>query len=232
MSGKTLKLTIIALLALMVTVSALPRYTTGWPWSQPFKVPHQSELQAIRDEGITIPGWQTKAQIRTKFGGADWSIQELTTSDESRPVFLLLRPQIWEGDQPEVEWLDIRSAQNWDIDNYRELLIEIPAPSQDTTAESSQSVRIKGGFFRASNNERESYAVLHWYAWPTGGSPAPARWFWADQRAQWQWRQRMPWVAVNIWVPIQPLGDIDVEAAFVEQLAQSVHQTLIQTVFD
>ncbi|MEL6764577.1 MAG: hypothetical protein AAFO87_13145, partial [Cyanobacteria bacterium J06607_6] len=60
---------VIAVLALFVAVSALPRYASSWPWSTPLKVPNQSALQAIREEGITLPGWQTDEQIKTKIGG-------------------------------------------------------------------------------------------------------------------------------------------------------------------
>ncbi|MEO0769075.1 MAG: cyanoexosortase B system-associated protein, partial [Cyanobacteria bacterium J06649_4] len=96
---KTVTLIVIAALAVFIAVSALPRYVSSWPWATPLKVPNQSELQAIRDQGLTLEGWQTDEQVRTKIGGDAWSIQQLSPlvdKADSTPIFLLLRPQVWE----------------------------------------------------------------------------------------------------------------------------------------
>ncbi|MGD1865049.1 MAG: cyanoexosortase B system-associated protein [Phormidesmis sp.] len=238
----TVTLIVIAALVLFVAVSALPRYASSWPWSSPLKVANQSALQAIRDEGISLPGWLPDEQAKTKIGGDTWSIQQLSAADEGAfaaatpsTIFLLLRPQVWEADQPEVEWLDLRGAQQWDTDSRQALSFEVPVSkvsvnSLTNASSESETIRINTDFFRAWSKE-QTYAVLQWYACPTGGSPSPAWWFWADQKTQWQHRQRMPWVAVSLWLPIEPLSNIDPYEAIATDLGKAVHQELLQTVF-
>jgi hypothetical protein len=74
---------------------------------------------------------------------------------------------------------------------------------------------------------RNTFAVMQWYAWPDGGHFAPGKWFWADQAQQWQQRQRLPWVAVSILLPIEPVGDIRSHTAAVTEIAQAVQQGLL-----
>ncbi|MEL6856721.1 MAG: cyanoexosortase B system-associated protein, partial [Cyanobacteria bacterium J06607_13] len=174
---------VIVALALFVAVSALPRYVSSWPWSSPLKVQNQPALQAIRDQGLTLSGWQVDDQVKTKIGGDTWSIQQLSATDQAiasetaSTIFLLLRPQVWEADQPEVEWLDLKGSQQWETDSRQSLPIEVAINRQ----ENPKTVRINTDFFRAWSKD-QTYAILQWYAWPTGGSPSPAGWFWADQR--------------------------------------------------
>ncbi len=237
----TVTLVVIAILALFVAVSAIPRYLSSWPWSTPLKVPNQTALQSIRDQGITLPDWLVKEQIKTKIGGHTWSIQQLSTVDEGRfaatspsTIFLLLRPQVWEADQPEVEWLDLEGSQRWQTDSHQALPFEIDRNKLENIPANidklDKTIRINTDFFRAWNKD-QTYAILQWYASPIGGSASPAWWFWADQKAQWQQRQRMPWVAVSIWLPIAPLGDIAPHQEMAVALGQSVQAELIQTVF-
>lgn len=240
---KTVTLIVIAALAVFIAVSALPRYVSSWPWATPLKVPNQSELQAIRDQGLSLEGWQTDEQVRTKIGGDAWSIQQLSPlvdKADSTPIFLLLRPQVWEADQPEVEWLDLKGSQRWQTDSHKKLGLNVaidtisdPSASlqDDTNSQNdTNSVRITTDFFRAWSQD-QTYAVLQWYAWPTGGSPSPAGWFWADQQLQWRQRKRMPWVAVSLWLPIAPLGEISSHESLATALADSVQETLSKTVF-
>jgi len=221
-------LIVIAALALFVAVSALPRYASSWPWATPLKVANQPALQAIRDEGIALPGWLQKEQAKTKIGGDTWSIQQLSAAADGTfaaaspsTIFILLRPQVWEADQPEVEWLDLQGAQQWDTDSHQSLPFEVASP---------ETIRTNADFFRAWSQE-QTYAVLQWYACPAGGSASPAWWFWADQKAQWQHRQRMPWVAVSVWLPIDPLSDVRPYEAIAADLGVAIHQQLLQTVF-
>jgi cyanoexosortase B-associated protein len=237
---------VVALLALFVAVSALPQYVSGWPWSIPPTVPNQSALTGLRDQGIDLPGWQSDEQVTTKIGGDSWSIQQLSAkadaaldsvtvsaqaavAKDAPPIFVLLRPQVWHADQPEVEWLDIRGSQRWQTDEHQTLSFTVPAQKNDPN-KTEQIVRIKGDFFRAWS-KAQTYAVSQWYAWPTGGSASPARWFWVDQLAQWRHHQRMPWVAVNIWIPIEPLSDILPQKDLAVLLGKTLQETLLQTVF-
>lgn len=243
------KLITVATLALFVAVSALPQYSSGWSWTTPPKLPQASRvaLQAMPDQGLALPGWTTNEQINTKLGGHTWSIQQLSpdpasgekTAQESvrsktSSIVLLLRPQIYGADQPEVEWLDVKGSQRWKTDSHQKLFVDVPMSDNENTplksSKNPRTVRISSDFFRAWSKE-QTYAVLQWYAWPTGGSASPSRWFWADQKAQWHRHQRMPWVAVSLWLPIAPLGDIASRTALAESLASSLQQTLLQTIF-
>ncbi|MBE9064875.1 cyanoexosortase B system-associated protein [cf. Phormidesmis sp. LEGE 11477] len=217
-------LVICALLALFVAVSALPRYASSWPWTTPPKVANQTALQSLRDQGLTLPEWTTEEQLRRKISGADWSIQQLSHSNataDPSTVVLLLRPQIWEKDQPEVEWVDIKGSQQWKTDSYQTLSFSAPT---------DQSAEIKPDFFRAWN-QTQTYAVLQWYAWPSGGSASVAKWFWADQQMQWRYYQRLPWVAVSLWLPIEPLSDITPYQTLAQNLGEKIQTNLSNSVF-
>ena len=230
------QLAIVAVLALFVAVSALPQYVDGWAWTTPPKMANatRNALQAIPDQGLKIPGWVTTQQDKTKLGGKTWSVQQLSAADAASssglsPVFLLLRAQSYEGDQPEVEWLDVKGSQHWKTDSYQKLTFKVPI--EEAGVNKSKTVRINSDFLRAWSKD-QTYAVLQWYAWPSGGSPSPAQWFWADQKTQWTRYQRTPWVAVSIWLPIAPFSDPASQQGLAESLAKSTQQTLLKEIFD
>lgn len=235
------KLIVVAALALFVAIRALPQYSAGWAWTMPPKLPQatRTALQAIPQEGIALPGWSIREQMKTEISGHAWSIQQLSAaadneemaSREMATIFVLLRPQIYEADQPEVEWVDIKGSQRWTTDSYQNISFNVPVETQENTLKDSRTIRINGDFFRAWS-KKQTYAVLQWYAWPTGGSASPAQWFWADQKAQWRRHQRMPWIAVNIWLPIDPLGDISPYQPLARSLGQNLQETLLHTIFD
>lgn len=248
-----IKLGVVAVLALFVVISAVPQYVGGWSWSSPLKLPQASRvaLQALPEEGVAVPGWITQDQAAIQLGGQSWSIQQLVADRNSSDgtvqaslksrltsLVLLLRPQVYGADQPTVEWLDVKGSQRWETDSYQKIAFELPlqpkgansAVKAENTDQNSRTVRISSDFFRAWSKE-QTYAVLQWYAWPTGGSASPAKWFWADQTVQWRRHQRMPWVAVSLWLPIEPLGDISSYKDLAQSLGKSVHQTLAQTAF-
>ena len=227
-------LLVVAVLALFVAVGALPRYLGDWPWKTHPTVPNKSALVAVRDQGLPLPGWETQQQTATKLGGESWSIQQLSAEPTTRQtlapgdpsqIFMLLRSQVWYADQPEVEWIDIQGSQSWKTDSRQKLSFEVTDPG-----EASQLVPVSSDFFRAWNQD-QTYAVVQWYAWPTGGSASPAKWFWADQKVQLQQNQRMPWVAVSLWLPVEPFSDISQHQAMAESLSKNVQETLLKTVF-
>lgn len=233
------QLAVVVLLALFVAVSALPQYVDGWAWTTPPKMSTvtRNALQKVPDQGLKIPGWVTTQQDKTKIGGESWSVQQLkaagaASSSDLPPVFLLLRAQTYEGDQPEVEWLDIKGSQHWKTDSHQKLTFEVPIEEagEETGVNKSKTIRISSDFLRAWSKD-QTYAVLQWYAWPSGGSPSPAQWFWADQKTQWTRYQRMPWVAVSIWLPIDPFSDPAPQQGLAESLAKSTQQTLLQEIF-
>lgn len=236
------QLVLVALLSLFVAISALPHYLGGWPWATPLKLPAASRtaLQAMPEQGISLAGWVTAEQTTTEIGKDTWLVQQLSVAAAAEgsklaPVLLLLRPQVYGGDQPEVEWLDVKGSQGWETDSHQALSFEVPKPqsvknSVTDTATSAENIRISSDFFRAWNQD-QTYAILQWYAWPTGGSPSPAQWFWADQKMQWSRRQRMPWVAVSLWLPISPLGDISAHQDMATSLGKTIQKALVTSVF-
>lgn len=222
-----IKLLIVLFILAIAAASAVPNYfTNGWPWVNLPEVEQIGELRAMRDEGLTIPGWTTLSQDSRQIGGKQWSVQSLVADDTNSaasgtPVFLLLRPQTWHTDQPQVEWMDIRGVQQWTADSHRR--IHFPTPPGDSAAASSGQVEAQ---FLRGWTPQQTYAVLQWYAWPGGGSPSTSRWFWADQVAQWRDRHRAPWVAVSLLVPIEPLGKIEQTRPLAEQLGQAIQTAL------
>ena len=230
------QLAVVAVLSLFVFAIAVPHYLGGWPWATPLKLPDASRnaLQAIPEKGLTISGWNTDEQDAIELGKEDWSVQTLSRSPtndspedgSASPVFLLVRPQVYGADQPEVEWIDIKGLQRWEIDSRQQLRFALPAPS----GAEEETVSVTADFFRAWSSD-QTYAVLQWYAWPTGGHPSPTRWFWADQKVQWQRNQRLPWAAVSLWIPVGPLGDISPQQALAESLGKDIQRSLMQTIF-
>ena len=217
-------------LAAIAMVSAIPHYVTGqWPWTHPLDVASIQVLQNLKQQSLSLPGWQTLTHKTIKIGGNDWSYQELQSQDTpdqptaaASQIAILLRPQPWRTNQPEVEWLDIAGSQNWQVDSRRQFQFTI-----DPVASMKQKpVQVKARFLRGWN-QQQTYAVVQWYAWPGGGGPSPSQWFWADQNRQWRSRQRLPWIAVSILIPIEPVGDVRPYQPFAIALSQAVQTVLI-----
>jgi cyanoexosortase B-associated protein len=213
----------------------VPNYLTGqWIWNTSQELNHLQELRAIQQEGITLPGWRTITQQTGEIGGRKWSIQGIipdTVSEPATPqntVWVLLRPQTWHQDMPQVDWVDIRGFQQWTTDSNRSLRFTVPGVSPD--AVDQQPVAINARFLRGWNQQR-TYAVLQWYAWANGGNPAPSQWFWADQRSQLFHHTRTPWIAVSLLIPIKPLGEIETVRSQAAELGQLVQLTLTDNVF-
>lgn len=238
------KVAVLCLLLVLVLIAAVPSYWTGyWPWAQPLPVTNIKQLRNLRKTGITLPGWQIKEQRSQVIGGHQWSYQEIQQNDQ-KPVKLLLLPQKGDKAQPEVEWMDINGLESWQIDSERRLQFTAEARSESLPNSSSQQqeargdataplasrkqskpAKIEARFFRAWNRS-QTFAVLQWYAWPDGGNPDPSSWFFVDQIAQLH-RHRVPWVAVSLHIPIQPLGDIETAHTKAEALGQAVQAALM-----
>lgn len=213
------KVVLLGFLIVLMGIGAIPGYVTGyWPWAQPPRVTHIKQIKSLREKGLTLPNWQNLNHQVQQIGGHKWSIQELQ-GDAQTQVTLLLLPQSDHTDQPEVEWMDINGFKEWETDSERDLPFKVDAKGQQAPA------NVEARFFRAWT-QQQTFAVLQWYAWPKGGSPAPSRWFWADQIAQGQ-RHRMPWVAVSLLIPIEPLGDIETVRAVALSLGQTIQSTLM-----
>jgi len=256
----TLRLKLLATVAVLAiaTFSILPNYFTGgWIWNAPAALPQASQLNRLQAEGLTLPGWQTLEQQTVSISGSKWSVQaiqpdlgaaEVEGSDgegstpvlntgSDRPVLVMLRPQVWHLEQPQVEWMDINGAQRWTADHHERIFLSRDVGDDSVLAGlhlnsglSDRSISFSARYFRGWSRQ-QTYAVVQWYAWTTGGSPAVSQWFWVDQWKQLRDRQRMPWVAVSVLVPIKPLGNIDTVRTIAESLSRTIQSTLVGDVF-
>lgn len=223
-----LKLLIVLCVLAAALAGAIPGYWAGqWTWQQVPEVSQLKQLKAVQKDGLKLTGWQTLEQKTVEIGGHKWSAQaivpeaEAKTTAPQKAVWLLLRPQTWSKDMPQIDWTDINGVQQWTSDSERRFSF--------TVQSAARAVQVNTRFFRSWTKNRTD-AVLEWYAWVNGGHPAPSRWFWADQLAQLRHRQRLAWVAVSIQIPIKPLGEIDPIQAQAEALAKLVQSTLMRDV--
>jgi hypothetical protein len=93
----------------------------------------------------------------------------------------------------------------------------------------SQPFEVTARLFRAWN-DKQTFAVVQWYARTDGGHYSPASWFWADRMAQLKDR-RVSWIAVCLKIPIEPLGDLDKVESEITTLAVQVQKVLLETAF-
>jgi cyanoexosortase B-associated protein len=220
-----IKLLVILFILTIATVSAIPNYVTGnWTWKRTLTLEHVKELKTIQKSGIAIPGWKTLEQGRLEVGGHKWSVQAIVPEVQAKTAtlreatILMLRPQTWQRDLPQVDWVDINGAQRWTADSIRSLKFSVsgkPQPSE-----------VNARFLRGWH-DKQTYAVLQWYAWEEGGNAAPSQWFWRDQLSQLRDRRRTTWVAVSILIPIPALGDIEAFRPQAEAIGKLVQSTLI-----
>lgn len=218
----------IALLALFV-FGALPNYLQNKWWSVPPPVTELKQLKELAKTGISIAGWQTTSKKTIDLASGKWLMQELTAQptepidERQRQIVLLLRPQTsttGSSAQPQAEWGDFRllgGGQSWKKDDLRRLKFEV-------AFKDGGNIPIEARFFRAWTPSK-TYAIVQWYAWLNGGHPNLTHWFWVDRQARLSDR-RMPWVAVCLLLPIEPLGDIETVRPLAESLGQKIQVTV------
>ena len=239
---------VLVLMVLLLIVGALPGYLRGsWSWSDLPPVQTISQLKTIQAEGLNLSNWNTLEHRQLNLSQKQWVVQTLQQGDQT--AILMVLPQIYYKDHPQVEWMDMNGFQSWKTDNHRSVTVEVDSPHPETDA----LIDIKTRFFRsltpATNNlltwlwsscpsdqlcdiyqpqrRRQTYAVMQWYGWPDGGSPSPGRWFFADRWAQLS-GQRAPWAAVMLLIPIEPLGNIESVETTAISLAEDVQTALMQ----
>ncbi|NEP63777.1 MAG: cyanoexosortase B system-associated protein, partial [Symploca sp. SIO2G7] len=103
-----LKWSIVAILAAIVALAAVPQYLSGqWPWQSPPDVPQIKAIRGLKDTGLMLDGWTQEFQQKIPIGGDQWSVQQLIHANDSAPaqMVLFLKPQGQSKDQPEVEWI-------------------------------------------------------------------------------------------------------------------------------
>lgn len=219
------KIIVIMVLLLLVGVVAIPGYGTGrWPWTNQPPVTNLKQLKNLRQNGLTLPGWEViRVQNNVLIGGHKWLVQEI--KNPQTMAILLMLPQNGPKDQPQVEWLDIKGFHRWQTDTDRTLPFIVnlnPVPNANTKT-------IKARFFR-SRTAQHTFAVLQWYAWQNGGSTATSHWFWEDSIARLS-NRRASWVAVCIIVPIQPDSDIKIAEPILKSLGEIVQAKLMAETF-
>ncbi len=207
------KVVLLLILSGLVCLGALPGYVSGgqWRWTAPPKVTVLDPLNALKKDGIEIPGWQTIEKNVTSIGEHKWMHQELQNATQTKATVLFF-PQARSIDQPQVEWADLDGSQRWKTDSHRQI----------------QTDSITVEFLRAWTPS-QTYAVMRWYAWENGGHPAPIQWFIRDRIAQWQ-NRRAAWVAVTVILPIEPLEEIEPYRSQLESIVQTVQSTLTNQV--
>lgn len=221
------QIVVLLLLLLLLVMGAVPGYLTGhWEWQDPPRVINLNHLKQIRSYGLTLPSWQTIEQREELIGGHKWSYQVIQKTGAKTQAILLLLPQNGPKDQPQVEWTEINSWGQWNIaqDRLAEFTVKHPQ-----TSKSNAEAQVKAEFFRASTKQ-QTFAVLQWYAWSSGGNPSPFPWFFADQLAQWR-RNRAAWVAVSILMPMESFGQVETTWHEAQSLGQTVQTVLMANYF-
>lgn len=197
-SSRWVNLALVVALSALAGMAILPAYLSGqWPWQTTPQVAQIDQLRSLQTDGLTLPGWQLTVAEPIAINRQTWTLAEyraVSPEAQAAPVqqfALLLHPQPWHSNQPQLEWIDLAGAQNWRIEGRRRLRVG----------------SVTARFFRAWG-DGQSFAVVQWYAMPQGGHPSPGQWFWANQRSQLTRRTLTPWVAVTVLLPMEPLGAI------------------------
>lgn len=212
------KVAALLLLLLLLVIGAVPGYMAGhWQWQQLPPITSIKQLRQLRQQGLNLPGWQTIEKSEQQIGGRKWLMQVNKKQGTQTQAILLLLPQVDSKNQPEVEWTEIQSWQQWNVAQYR--------PAEFTVKQASTEVKVEARFFRAST-DKQTFAVLQWYAFPNGGNPSPIRWFVADQLAQLR-KQRAPWVGVSIMIPMEPLGQVETTWFLTKSIGEAVQGALM-----
>ena len=232
LNSKISKIILLVFLIILMGLGTVPGYLKGsWRWQKPLQVTNLKQIRNLQQTGISLPGWQTLNQQPIEIGGHKWSFQAIGRDAQNQAI-LLLRPQRDDKDMPQVEWVDLRGFRWWQTDQPRQWQTDRFGRSQFTvpsTTPGGQPIQVEAQYFRQWIQDRNfsgTFAVLQWYAWSTGGNPEPSSWFFADQIAQWQ-GSRLPWVAVSILIPIEPLGEIEPVWPLAQSLGQTVQSALI-----
>lgn len=225
------RLAVLCFLLLLVGIGAVPSYWTGhWSWAKLPPVANLKQINELGQTGLKLPGWKTLDQKTVTIAEHQWSVQAIER-DNSRPVLLLLLPQREHKSQPEVEWVDLYGFGRWKTDSQSKIRFTVETSALTKPAGVSKltptpTAEVEARFFRA-RNQRQTFAVVQWYAWPGGGHPDPSRWFWVDQLAQLR-RERVPWVAVCLQIGIDPLGNLEASRPLAESLAKMVQIALME----
>lgn len=225
------RLILLIFLLIVLIVGAVPDYITGkWSWKHTPEITNLKYLRKVREDGLTISGWRKISHQQKTIADHKWLLQEI--ENENKSALLLLLTQNGPKDQPQVEWMDINGERRWKTDSYNRVSFTLESSVDESGTTNSPKPfisKIKTRFFRGWTNQ-QTYAVMQWYAWPGGGSPESGDWFWQDRSAMIS-NSRLPWVAVSILLPIEPLADIDPYLPQVKSLGEKIQASLMKEVF-
>lgn len=210
------RILLIFILTIVMTISTLPGYVSRtWSWLDLPKVANIHQIKNIQKTGLTIPGWKTVSIEAKNVGTKEWLFQTIEQNNDEK-IMLLFLPQNYYLHKPEVEWVDVDGVERWKTDSYGKLKF--------TVTQAQGSGEVKTRIFRAWNS-KQTFAVVQWYAWPNGGHYATLNWYWFDRLAQFK-HQRLPWIAVCLKIPIEPLGDLQTAKPLMESVAKTVQSAL------
>ncbi|MGB6295191.1 MAG: cyanoexosortase B system-associated protein [Rivularia sp. (in: cyanobacteria)] len=221
-----LQIAALLILVLLLAIGALPGYFQGkWQWKEPPPIVNLGEIKQLRKTGLTLPGWKITQQQEQNLGSGKWSLQLMENEDSKQTAILFLLPQNGPKTQPQVEWTEINSWGRmqwgeWQVAQYREAQFMV----EEAQLKDKTKTQVKARFFRASS-KNQTFAVLQWYAMPNGGHFSPINWFWADLLAQWH-QQRVPWVAVSLLIPMEPLGEVETTWEQIKSIGKTVQARL------
>lgn len=208
------RLVLVGFLIIIILTMALPSYwNSNLRWSDVREV-NLSQLNKIKTTGLNITGWQNFKVKVISIDNSQWVYQVIVRQPQQIAV-LFMRTQPYYRDKPSEEWSDLEAPGG--LQRYSLTRIKFtPAKSNSITAR----------FLRAGMNQR-TFVIVQWYAWLNGGSFHPLDWFIRDQLAQLQGK-RLPWLAVSLSIPINPLENLETARENAKSLAKEVQQAINQ----
>jgi len=230
-SHRWVKLGLVIVLAGLAAVAILPAYGNGqWPWIHSPQVQQLEHLHQLSKRGLSLPGWSLVTSSPIAINDQAWTVAEYirmppagtSAEDTSQSIVLLIHPQSQPGDSPGVEWLDIEITQDLRFSRQRQITLIGPEGQPSILAKARLS---------QSRSRQHTFATLQWYAWPQGGHPSPRRWFWQDQWAQLLHQARMPWVAVTVFIPMDPQADLNAYQSLALEIGNLVQVQLMASGF-
>ncbi len=209
-------LLLLCLLLVLILGGILPNLISGhWSWVDQPRIGNIQKMKIIQKSGIKLSDLKTINQSQAQIGEGEWSIQVVESPDGKR-ITVLLKPQVYYKNQPGLEWSDISAISRWNQGETTELSIPTQSGGKSTAR-----------FYRAW--KQNTFAVVQWYAWLGGGHYNPSVWYWLDQWAQLK-RQRVPWIAVSLHIPLEPSKKLQTLSPFALNLAGEVQSYLEQNV--
>jgi cyanoexosortase B-associated protein len=230
-SHRWVRLGLVIVLAGLAAVASLPAYGNGpWPWTDSPQVQQLEHLHQLSQRGLSLPGWSLVTLSPLAINHQEWTLAEYVSmppagtleGNTSQPIVILMLPQSQPDDSPGVEWLDIEITQDLRFSRQRQIIL--------TGIEGQHSSPARARLSQ-SRSRQHTFATLQWYAWPQGGHPSPSRWFWHDQGAQLIHHTRIPWVAVNVFIPMDPLAELDAYQPLALEIGNLVQARLMASGF-